>query len=97
MASAGITLEDREAARSILKQRTQAVAKLAGLTEILGNLPDAVREDALIRLESAVKAGEAARHRLLQLKRATIVEWGRWNHVHLALAPAESGKLDCRG
>lgn len=99
-ASTQIMLGDPEGARSALRLRAKAVDRLAGLKDILAALPAEERAAAVSRLQSALKKGEEARQRILASKRGLIVEWGRWNHVHLALtpqAPARPRKLDCRG
>jgi len=99
-AAVGVTLGDSESAQRVFKDRAKAVSGVAGLREALAALPAPMRAEAVSRIESALRRGEEARHRLLASKRNLIVEWARWNRVHLALAAqpaAQTRKLDCRG
>jgi hypothetical protein len=99
-AVAGISLEDIEAARAILKRRSKAIARLAGFRGAALALPAAALQEVVIRLNPAAGAGEAAQRQLERSKGGVTAEWSRWNRVHRALGSAgraRATKVDCSG
>jgi hypothetical protein len=97
-AVAAVSLEDIEGARSILKRRSKAVARLVGFQDVVLALPAAARQEVLSRLRSSAKAGETARQELALSKLSVTAEWSRWNQVHRALGERVAAtKIDCRG
>ena len=97
--AAAISLQDIEGARSILKRRSKAIARLAGFQDAVFALPAATRREVISRLQSSAKAGESAQQQLALSKRSATAEWRRWNQVHRALGAEHVGsaKIDCRG
>jgi hypothetical protein len=99
-AAAGISLDNIEGARAILKRRSNAIAQLAAFRDVALVLPPAELREVLSRLRSAATAGEEAQQQLAHSKGGVTSEWSRWNHVRRALGPvgrSEVTKIDCRG
>jgi hypothetical protein len=95
-----ISLEDIEGARSILKRRSKAIARLAGFQDAVLALPAEARLEVISRLQSSAKAGETAQRELALSKHGVTAEWLRWNQVHRALGSSGrvgATKIDCRG
>jgi len=97
-ALAEIPLEDAVVAGALLRRRSLAIERLAGLTA--APLEAAVREDALRRLEAVSGLGLQAQQRLDKTRRQTLAEWSQWNRIYRALGAAsrpDPGKVDCLG
>jgi hypothetical protein len=96
---AGISVEDADAACAILNRRSKAIARLAGLIHSSPTLSHEARDRILESLRSASDQGELAGEKLARAKRKTMVEWSRWNQIHLALdgASPATTKIDYRG
>jgi hypothetical protein len=97
-AVAALSLEDIERSRAILNRRSQALARLAGVYDLVLALSTPEKRETMSRLAAALAAGEGAQRQLAASKRGVTVEWSRWNRVHRALGErAAATRIDCRG